>query len=99
METDKRMDVATAHCLFQLRASGCRARCRRQSHSPRIRSPQRRAHGRGPRAALAPVTLTAEADATALVRLRRHLREDGVEVSYNDLLLCVLGRALREHPC
>jgi pyruvate dehydrogenase E2 component (dihydrolipoamide acetyltransferase) len=46
----------------------------------------------------APVTLTAEADATALWQLRRHLAEDGVEVSYNDILLYVLARALREHP-
>jgi pyruvate dehydrogenase E2 component (dihydrolipoamide acetyltransferase) len=46
----------------------------------------------------APVTLTAEADATALVQLRRQFGEDGVEVSYNDLLLYVLARALREHP-
>jgi pyruvate dehydrogenase E2 component (dihydrolipoamide acetyltransferase) len=46
----------------------------------------------------APVTLTAEVDATEMVRLRRHLREDGVDVSYNDLLLYVLARALREHP-
>ena len=46
----------------------------------------------------APVTLTAEADATALVQLRRQLAEDGVEVSYNDLLLFVLAHALREHP-
>jgi pyruvate dehydrogenase E2 component (dihydrolipoamide acetyltransferase) len=46
----------------------------------------------------APVTLTAEADATALVQLRGQLAEDGVEVSYNDLFLCLLARALREHP-
>jgi pyruvate dehydrogenase E2 component (dihydrolipoyllysine-residue acetyltransferase) len=46
----------------------------------------------------APVTLTAEADATALVQLRHHLREDGVEVSYNDLFLYMLAHALREHP-
>jgi pyruvate dehydrogenase E2 component (dihydrolipoamide acetyltransferase) len=46
----------------------------------------------------APVTLTAEADATALVQLRQQLAEDGVEVSYNDLLLHTLARALREHP-
>jgi len=44
------------------------------------------------------VTLTAEADATALVQLRRQLAEDGVEVSYNDLFLTVLAHALREHP-
>ena len=46
----------------------------------------------------APVTLTAETDATALVQLRRQLAEDGVEVSYNDLFLAVLAHALREHP-
>jgi pyruvate dehydrogenase E2 component (dihydrolipoamide acetyltransferase) len=44
------------------------------------------------------VTLTAEADATALVTLRGELNEDGVGVSYNDLLLYILGRALRDHP-
>ena len=46
----------------------------------------------------APVTLTAEVDATALVELRRQLAEDGVVVSYNDLFLTVLGKALAEHP-
>jgi pyruvate dehydrogenase E2 component (dihydrolipoamide acetyltransferase) len=46
----------------------------------------------------APVTLTAEADATALVELRKQLAADGVAVSYNDLLLCILGKALREQP-
>jgi pyruvate dehydrogenase E2 component (dihydrolipoamide acetyltransferase) len=46
----------------------------------------------------APVTLTAEADATALVELRKQLAGDGVAVSYNDLLLYVLAKALREHP-
>jgi len=44
------------------------------------------------------VTLTAEADATALVALRDQLIQDGVEASYNDLFLFILGRALREHP-
>jgi pyruvate dehydrogenase E2 component (dihydrolipoamide acetyltransferase) len=44
------------------------------------------------------VTLTAEADATALVELRRQLIQDGVHASYNDLFLYVLGRVLREHP-
>jgi pyruvate dehydrogenase E2 component (dihydrolipoamide acetyltransferase) len=44
------------------------------------------------------VTLTAETDATALVDLRAELDEDGVAVSYNDLLLYILGRALRDHP-
>ena len=46
----------------------------------------------------APVTLTAEADATALVELRRQLAADGVPVSYNDLFLTVLVKALIEHP-
>ena len=46
----------------------------------------------------APVTLTAEADASALVELRRQLAADGVQAAYNDLLLYVLARALREHP-
>ncbi len=44
------------------------------------------------------VTLTAEADATALVELRANLAADGVVVSYNDLVLYVLARALREQP-
>ncbi len=46
----------------------------------------------------APVTLTAEADATALVALRSQLAADGVAVSYNDLFLYILARALREQP-
>lgn len=46
----------------------------------------------------APVTLTAEVDATALVELRRQLIEAGVELSYNDLFLSILARALRDHP-
>jgi pyruvate dehydrogenase E2 component (dihydrolipoamide acetyltransferase) len=46
----------------------------------------------------APVTLTTETDADALVELRRRLRSDGVNASYNDLLLAILARALREHP-
>lgn len=45
----------------------------------------------------ASVTLTAEADASALVRLRQDLTADGVEVSYNDLLLTILAKALGEH--
>jgi pyruvate dehydrogenase E2 component (dihydrolipoamide acetyltransferase) len=43
-------------------------------------------------------TLTAEADASALVVLCRRLAEDGIVVSYSDLFLYVLGRALREQP-
>jgi len=46
----------------------------------------------------APVTLTTEVDATALVELRGELANDGIESTYNDLLLCILARALREHP-
>jgi pyruvate dehydrogenase E2 component (dihydrolipoamide acetyltransferase) len=51
----------------------------------------------------APVTLTTEADATALVALRSHLREvlgaRGRRVpSYNDLLIKLTAVALREHP-
>ena len=46
----------------------------------------------------APVTLTSEADASALVELRRQLAADGVQAAYNDLFLYVLARALREHP-
>ena len=46
----------------------------------------------------AQVTLTAEADATALVALRDQLIQDEVGVSYNDLFLYILGRVLREHP-
>jgi pyruvate dehydrogenase E2 component (dihydrolipoamide acetyltransferase) len=46
----------------------------------------------------APVTLTAEADATALVELRQKLTADGVAVSYNDLFLRILAKALAEHP-
>ncbi len=44
------------------------------------------------------VTLTAEADATALVELRANLAADGIQVSYNDLFLYVLARTLSEHP-
>jgi pyruvate dehydrogenase E2 component (dihydrolipoamide acetyltransferase) len=46
----------------------------------------------------ASVTLNSEADATALVELRRQLAQDGVEVSYNALLMQILGRGLGEHP-
>ena len=46
----------------------------------------------------APVTLTAEADATELVEMRLRLAARDVGVSYNDLLIFILGRALREHP-
>ena len=46
----------------------------------------------------APVTLTSETDATALVELRQKLAADGVAVSYNDLFLAILAKALGEHP-
>ena len=49
-------------------------------------------------ATTAQVTLNVEADATALVELRHQLVQDGVDVSYNTLLLHTLGRALRDHP-
>jgi pyruvate dehydrogenase E2 component (dihydrolipoamide acetyltransferase) len=44
------------------------------------------------------VTLNVEADTTDLVELRQRLLRDGIEVAYNDLLLYILGRALRDHP-
>jgi len=46
----------------------------------------------------APVTLTTEADVTALVELRQKLDVDGIAASYNDLFLAILARALAEHP-
>ena len=46
----------------------------------------------------APVTLTAETDAHPLVELRQKLAADGVAVSYNDLFLAILAKALGEHP-
>ncbi|MCS7259165.1 MAG: 2-oxo acid dehydrogenase subunit E2 [Anaerolineae bacterium] len=46
----------------------------------------------------APVTLTALADATALVTLRQQLQQDGLDVSYNALFVAIAARALREHP-
>jgi pyruvate dehydrogenase E2 component (dihydrolipoamide acetyltransferase) len=46
----------------------------------------------------APVTLTSEADATALVELRQKLAADGVAVSYNDTFLTILAKALAENP-
>jgi pyruvate dehydrogenase E2 component (dihydrolipoamide acetyltransferase) len=49
-------------------------------------------------AATARVTLNSEADGTVLVELRRKLAKDGVDASYNALLLRILGRALRDHP-
>jgi pyruvate dehydrogenase E2 component (dihydrolipoamide acetyltransferase) len=44
------------------------------------------------------VTLTRQADATSLVALRNQLKEDGVEVSYNDLFIFIFGRVLRRYP-
>jgi pyruvate dehydrogenase E2 component (dihydrolipoamide acetyltransferase) len=48
----------------------------------------------------APVTLTTEADATELARLRRELKEAEKKPvpSYNDLLAKLVAEALREHP-
>jgi pyruvate dehydrogenase E2 component (dihydrolipoamide acetyltransferase) len=51
----------------------------------------------------APVTLTAEADATALVAMREDLKasladELAFNVGYNDLLILVAAKALREFP-
>ncbi len=49
---------------------------------------------------VAPVTLTTEADATELVRLRKQLKEGGRQPlpSYNDLLAKLVAQALLEHP-
>jgi pyruvate dehydrogenase E2 component (dihydrolipoamide acetyltransferase) len=49
---------------------------------------------------VAPVTLTTEADATELVRLRKQLKDDGSQPvpSYNDLLARLTAQALLEHP-
>jgi len=48
----------------------------------------------------AAVTLTTEADATELVRLRQQLKDNGAQVvpSYNDLLAKLAAQALTEHP-
>jgi pyruvate dehydrogenase E2 component (dihydrolipoamide acetyltransferase) len=46
----------------------------------------------------AQVTLTSEADASRLVELRQQLIQDGVNASYNDLFLYILGRSLAEYP-
>jgi pyruvate dehydrogenase E2 component (dihydrolipoamide acetyltransferase) len=48
----------------------------------------------------APVTLTTEADATELVRLRQQLKEAGAPSvpTYNDLLAKLVAQALQEHP-
>lgn len=49
---------------------------------------------------VAAVTLTTEADATELVRLRKQLKEDGRSPvpSYNDLIAKLSAQALLEHP-
>ncbi|HIQ06723.1 MAG TPA: biotin/lipoyl-binding protein, partial [Anaerolineae bacterium] len=44
------------------------------------------------------VTLFTEVDATELVALRQRLRDDEVQVSYNDLMVVVVSKALEEHP-
>ena len=48
----------------------------------------------------AAVTLTTEADATELVRLRQQIKDDGAPAvpSYNDLLAKLAAHALLEHP-
>ncbi len=48
----------------------------------------------------AAVTLTTEADATELVRLRKQLKDDARQPlpSYNDLLAKLVAQALLEHP-
>jgi pyruvate dehydrogenase E2 component (dihydrolipoamide acetyltransferase) len=51
----------------------------------------------------APVTLTMEADATDLVRVRERLKASladklGFNIGYNDLLIKIVARALREFP-
>jgi pyruvate dehydrogenase E2 component (dihydrolipoamide acetyltransferase) len=45
------------------------------------------------------VTLLREVDAGELVRLRKRYSAQGLEVSYNDLLIQICAIALREHPC
>jgi pyruvate dehydrogenase E2 component (dihydrolipoamide acetyltransferase) len=44
------------------------------------------------------VTLFTEVDATELVALRTRLKEDGITVSYNDLMVYIVARALHDHP-
>jgi pyruvate dehydrogenase E2 component (dihydrolipoamide acetyltransferase) len=51
----------------------------------------------------APVTLTMEVDATALVQVRERLKASladklGFNIGYNDLLIKIVARALREFP-
>ena len=44
------------------------------------------------------VTLALEAEATGLAAWRAALKADGQTVSYNELLVAVVAKALREHP-
>lgn len=44
------------------------------------------------------VTLFRDVDASALTRLREHLKSDGVDATYNDILVRVCAEALRRHP-
>jgi pyruvate dehydrogenase E2 component (dihydrolipoamide acetyltransferase) len=44
------------------------------------------------------VTLALEAEATGLAAWRASLKADGQQISYNDLLVCIVAKALREHP-
>ncbi len=44
------------------------------------------------------VTEFTEVDATEFVEIRTRLKEDGIPVSYNDLMMYIVARALREHP-
>ncbi|MDH7488661.1 MAG: dihydrolipoamide acetyltransferase family protein [Anaerolineae bacterium] len=44
------------------------------------------------------VTLFREVDAGALVRLRERLKGEGVEATYNDILVRLCAEALRRHP-
>jgi pyruvate dehydrogenase E2 component (dihydrolipoamide acetyltransferase) len=46
----------------------------------------------------APVTLTTEVDATRFVEARQRVIADGLRVSYNDILLQIVSRALLQHP-
>ncbi len=84
METDKRMDDAAPIVPSSFPFSGIRALIAERMVAGHSRT--------------APVTLTVEADATALVTLRRQLAADEVAVSYTDLFLTILAKALREHP-
>jgi pyruvate dehydrogenase E2 component (dihydrolipoamide acetyltransferase) len=44
------------------------------------------------------VTLLREVDVTEFVKLRELFKNQGVEVSYNDILVLICAMALREHP-